>query len=73
MARIPRTRYPLNIEKSYAKNINQLVNELDSLVLYEFDKIVAPEIDKERLISDDLLNDSILDFIKNAIVKIKGL
>lgn len=73
MARIPRTRYPLNIESSYAKNINQLVNELDSLVLYEFDKIVAPEIDKKRLISDDSLNDSILNFIKNAIAKIKGL
>ena len=73
MARIPRTRYPLNIEKGYAKNINKLVSELDSLILYEFDKIISPLIDDERMTKDSIISDSFFDVAKKAIEKIKFL
>lgn len=37
MTRIPKTRYPLNLEKSYEKSLLSLVQQLSEVVLKEFD------------------------------------
>ena len=60
--RIPETRYPYNLEKSYSKRINKMIDALNEMVISEFDK------------KGDLFEDaSLVDQIKTMVKKIKGL
>ncbi len=67
----PKTRYPLRLEESYAKNIQKAVKEIEKVSLYEFDKYLAPMIDENKLVNDskfiqDGLFDAASKLIKNA-------
>lgn len=60
--RVPETRYPHNLERSYAKRIIKMVDALGDVVLTEFDK--QPELFNDASISEQ---------IKAMVNKIKGL
>lgn len=58
----PKTRYPLRLEESYAKNIQKAVKEIEKVSLYEFDKYLAPMIDDKNIVNDsNLINDGLFD------------
>lgn len=66
----PKSRYPINLERSYSKALVKLVNELSDVVFYEYDANIS-RIIKER--TDGLYNDSAADAIKAVLDRIKGL
>lgn len=70
----PKTRYPIRLEKSYADNICRLIDELNETTLYEFDKYLATNIDKEQVKVDSLfVHDGIFDMAKRILNKVKVL
>lgn len=66
----PKSRYPINLERSYSKALVKLVNELSDVVFYEYDANIS-RIIKER--TDGLYNDSAANAIKSVLDRIKGL
>lgn len=71
--RMPKTRYPNNLERSYARNIESMVVALSRAVLQEFDGL-AKLMDEENVIRDGFIQDDALsDKVKEVIQKIKSL
>lgn len=73
MNKKPKTRYPLNLERAYAKNIISSLEEMDKLILNEFDNRLAPVITRERMRTDGFREDSLFDVAKKVIMTIKQL
>ncbi|ECB9834405.1 phage head morphogenesis protein [Listeria monocytogenes] len=71
--RVPKTRYPYNLEKSYSKQLLILIDEIASAVLYEFDISISKEIEQLKVRSDSLKKDGITDAIQKVINKAKAL
>ncbi|EGO9358882.1 minor capsid protein [Enterococcus faecalis] len=68
----PKTRYPLRLEESYAKNIQKLINELEKVLLYEFDKHLASKIDESRLVNDSrFIQDGLFDTASKLVKKVQ--
>ncbi|EPF4505843.1 minor capsid protein [Enterococcus faecalis] len=66
----PKTRYPLRLEESYAKNIQKSIKEIEKVSLYEFDKHLAPMIDDKKLVNDSsFINDGLFDVASKLIKK----
>ena len=71
--RMIKTIYPTKIEESYASNIKSLVSELNELILYEFDNVIAPQIKSEKLLTDELVLDSFFFRLKKSVNKMNSL
>lgn len=66
----PKTRYPLRLEESYAKNIQKALKEIEKVSLYEFDKYLAPMIDENKLVNDSkFIQDGLFDAASKLIRK----
>ena len=66
----PKTRYPLRLEESYAKNIQNAIKEIEKVSLYEFDKYLAPMIDDKNIVNDSsFINDGLFDAASKLIKK----
>ncbi|EGO9491105.1 phage head morphogenesis protein, partial [Enterococcus faecalis] len=67
-----KTRYPLRLEESYAKNIQKLINEIEKVLLYEFDKHLASKIDESRLVNDSrFIQDGLFDTASKLVKKVQ--
>lgn len=73
MNRIPKTRYPLNLEKSYEKGLLSLVQQLSEIVLKEFDANVSDEINSLKNASEAFKTDSISSAVQNMLNRVKAL
>lgn len=65
--RIPKTRYPHNIEQSYAKSIMKLTEAIGDIVLHEFDKNIAPALNSRNTSLDSLIEDSPFQKVLNRV------
>ncbi|MBC1888023.1 minor capsid protein [Listeria booriae] len=65
--RIPKTRYPHNIEQSYAKSIVKLTEAIGEVVLHEFDNNIAPTLNSRNTSLDSLIEDSPFQKVLNRV------
>lgn len=72
--RTPKTRYPWSAERFYARQLNDLVNQLGKLTLSIFDEQIKAQINLYKMRTDAQYRaDAPLDVIRQAIELIKGL
>lgn len=68
----PKTRYPIRLERSYGNNLAKSIVQIGEVALYEFDKMLAKDIDKDSFKKDQqFIQDGLLDVAKRLIKKVK--
>lgn len=70
--RVPHTRYPLRIEKSYAHTAGQAVSRVESITLLLLKSEVKPVIDRGT-VNDSFYNDDMIDWVESLIDRLKEL
>ena len=70
--RVPHTRYPLRIEKSYAHTVGKAVCQVESTTLLLLKSEVKPVIDRGT-VNDSLYNDDMIDWVESLINRLKEL
>ncbi|MFC6202581.1 minor capsid protein [Lactiplantibacillus nangangensis] len=68
---MPKTRFPIPIEKSYARDIQKGVTLIESVTLLMLENEIKPTFD--RGIHDALMGDDVIDWIESLMVKLKQL
>lgn len=70
--RVPHTRYPLRIEKSYAHTVGKAVGQVESTTLLLLKSEVKPVINRGT-VNDSLYNDDMIDWVESLIERLKEL
>lgn len=71
--RVPATRYPHNLEKSYTKQLVKLTIALSDMLLHEFDTNISVILKTSQNRSDRLREDGISDAVQAVLNKVKAL
>ncbi|EAA0329193.1 phage head morphogenesis protein [Listeria monocytogenes] len=71
--RVPITRYPHNLEKSYKKQLVKLTTALSDMLLHEFDTNINVILKTSQNRADDLREDGISDAVQAVLNKVKAL
>lgn len=54
MRKIPPTRYPLAVEKQYAKDLLKLIDEVEQMVMLHYKRVIVPQLKSYRADDDEL-------------------
>lgn len=71
--RVPTTRYPHNLEKSYKKQLVKLTTALSDMLLHEFDTNISVILKTSQNRADGLREDGISDAVQAVLNKVKAL
>lgn len=71
--RVPVTRYPHNLEKSYKKQLVKLTTALSDMLLHEFDTNISVILKTSQNRADGLREDGISDAVQAVLNKVKAL
>ncbi|EHJ7461852.1 minor capsid protein [Listeria monocytogenes] len=71
--RVPATRYPHNLEKSYTKQLVKLSTALSDMFLHEFDTNISAILKTSQNRSDAFREDGISDAVQAVLNKVKAL
>ncbi|EGP7244992.1 phage head morphogenesis protein, partial [Listeria monocytogenes] len=71
--RVPATRYPHNLEKSYTKQLVKLSTALSDMFLHEFDTSISAILKTSQNRSDAFREDGISDAVQAVLNKVKAL
>lgn len=71
--RVPATRYPHNLEKSYTKQLVKLSTALSDMFLHEFDTNISAILKTSQNRSDAFRGDGISDAVQAVLNKVKAL
>ncbi|CAJ1226644.1 minor capsid protein [Lactiplantibacillus xiangfangensis] len=69
--KVPKTRYPLAVEKAYARDLKAGVNRLEAITMLVLKSEVKPALNRQ--IHDSMINDDVIDWLENLIEKFKQL
>lgn len=71
--RVPVTRYPHNLEKSYKKQLVKLTTALSDMLLHEFDTNITVILKTSQNRADGLRGDGVSDAVQAVLNKVKAL
>lgn len=54
MRKIPPTRYPLAVEKQYAKDLLKMIDEVERMVMLHYKRVIVPQLKNYRADDDEL-------------------
>lgn len=54
MRKTPPTRYPLAVEKQYAKDLLKLIDEVEQMVMLHYKRVIVPQLKNYRADDDEL-------------------
>lgn len=71
--RVPKTRYPRNLENNYAKQLSKLVKEQADILLYEYDQNIAQYLNASKSRLDGFKHDGVSDAVQAVLDKVKAI
>jgi len=71
--RVPHTRFPLSIEKSYGRDGQRALSIAESITLMLLKSEIKPVIDRQTVNDSEFVNDDFVDWIQGLIDKLKQL
>ncbi|WP_239256676.1 phage head morphogenesis protein [Listeria ilorinensis] len=71
--RVPKTRYPFNVERSYAKELVGMVREVSEILFKELEGVQRNIEEYQNVLSDSKRSDGVSDAVKAALDKVKAI